>query len=96
LRLSGAQPRRLRRVLLIEAALMLAAGCLTGALAGVYGQVVVDAYLARVTGFPLASAVMGVRPLEIFAVVLAVSLALASVPGWLASRVSPVLALRDE
>ena len=34
LRLSGAKPGRLRRILLLEATLMLGAGCLTGAIAG--------------------------------------------------------------
>ena len=34
LRLTGVTPARLRRLLLLESALMLGAGCLTGALAG--------------------------------------------------------------
>ncbi|HEV2973480.1 MAG TPA: FtsX-like permease family protein [Solirubrobacteraceae bacterium] len=95
LRLSGAQPRRLRRIMLTEAALMLGAGCLTGALAGVYGQVVIDAYLQRVTGFPLARSLTGVRPLEILALVVGLALAIVAVPGWFASRVSPALALEE-
>ena len=52
LRLSGVAPRRLRLILLVESALMLGAGCVTGAVAGIYGQVVIDGYLAHVTGFP--------------------------------------------
>jgi putative ABC transport system permease protein len=96
LRLSGAKPYRLRRILLTEASLMLGAGCLTGAVAGIYGQVVIDAYLKHVTGFPLATSLTGVRPLEIFALVVAIALAIAAVPGWFASRVSPALALEKE
>jgi putative ABC transport system permease protein len=96
LRLSGAKPRRLRRMLLIEAALMLSAGCLTGALAGIYGQVVIDAYLKRITGFPLAGVIAGTRPIEIFVLVLALSLTIVAIPGWLISRVSPIVALQDE
>jgi putative ABC transport system permease protein len=42
LRLAGAPPSRLRRILLVEAGLMLGAGCVTGALAGAYGQFVID------------------------------------------------------
>ena len=34
---------------------MLGAGCVTGAMAGIYGQVVIDGYLKHVTGFPVAS-----------------------------------------
>jgi putative ABC transport system permease protein len=96
LRLFGATPASLQGILLIEAMLMLSAGCLTGALAGVYGQVVIDAFLRHVTGFPLASPTASARPLEIFALALAGALAVGAIPGWLASRVRPVLALANE
>lgn len=96
LRLAGAAPARLRRILLVEAGLMLGAGCVTGALAGVYGQFVIDAYLRHVTGFPVASAGASARPIEIFALVLATALAAVALPAWLASRVSPSLALAEE
>ncbi len=96
LRLSGAKPRRLRRILLTEAVLMLGAGCVTGAVAGIYGQIVIDAYLKQVTGFPLARSLTGLRPLEILALVVGLALALVAVPGWFASRVAPSLALEEE
>jgi putative ABC transport system permease protein len=96
LRLFGATPASLQGILLIEAMLMLSAGCATGALAGVYGQLVIDAFLRHVTGFPLASPTAGARPLEIFALALAAALAVGAIPGWLASRVRPVLALANE
>jgi putative ABC transport system permease protein len=95
LRLLGVKPARLRRILLLEATLMLGGGCVTGALAGVYGQLVLDGYLKRVTGFPLARIATGARPLEIFVLVLVLALALVATPGWLASRVPPALALED-
>jgi putative ABC transport system permease protein len=95
LRLLGVKSSRLRRILLLEASLMLAAGCLTGAAAGVYGQLVLDGYLRRVTGFPLARVATGVRPIEICLLVLALALAIVAAPGWLASRVRPALALGD-
>ncbi|HXP29361.1 MAG TPA: ABC transporter permease, partial [Solirubrobacteraceae bacterium] len=96
LRLAGAPPGRLRRVLLLEALLVLAAGCVTGALAGVYGQFVIDAYLRHVTGFPVTGAGEALRPIEIFVLVLGAALALAALPGWRASNVPPALALADE
>ncbi len=43
--LDGASRSRLRRILLAESMLMLCAGCLAGAVAGVYGQFVIDGYL---------------------------------------------------
>lgn len=95
LRLEGTRPYRLRRVLLIEASLMLSAGLLTGAIAGVYGQAVIDNYLEHVTGFPVASFATGRRPIEIFLLVVAVVLVVAAIPGWFASRVLPTLALDE-
>lgn len=96
LRLMGASRMNLQAILLIEATLMLGAGCLTGALAGAYGQLVIDAFLRHVTGFPLASSTTSLWPIEIFALVLAIGLAASAIPGWLAARVSPVLALANE
>jgi putative ABC transport system permease protein len=95
LRLLGVKPHRLRLILSVEAALMLGAGCLTGAIAGVYGQLVLDGYLRHVTGFPVARIATSARPFEIFALVLAAALLLVAIPGFLASRVSPSLALED-
>lgn len=93
LRLSGVRPRRLRLILLVESTLMLGSGCLTGALSGIYGQLVIDRYLEHVTGFPVAILTTSLRPLEIFAVVTGLVLAIVALPGWLASRVPPTLAL---
>ncbi|MGA9875640.1 MAG: FtsX-like permease family protein [Solirubrobacteraceae bacterium] len=95
LRLEGAPQRQLRLVLLVESAIMLSAGCLTGAIAGVYGQLVIDGYLKHVTGFPVASVATGQRPIEIFALVIAAVLAIVSLPGWFASRVPATLALNE-
>jgi putative ABC transport system permease protein len=96
LRLSGATPANLRRTLLIEAALMLGVGCLTGAIAGVYGEVIIDGFLRQVTGFPLASIVTGIRPLEVFVLVPVLAVAIMAIPGWRASRVSAAIALEDQ
>jgi putative ABC transport system permease protein len=96
LRVEGTRPSQLRRLLLLEASVMLSAGCLTGALAGVYGQLIIDSYLKHVTGFPVASLVTAGRPFEILALVVIAVLALAAVPGWIASRVPPTLAFGEE
>jgi putative ABC transport system permease protein len=95
LRLEGTTPRRLRRMLAIEVALMLSAGCLTGAILGMYGQLVIDSYLKHVTGFPVAGFATGAQPLEIFVAVIASVLAITAIPAWLASRVSPTFALDE-
>lgn len=95
LRLSGVSPRRLRRILMMESTLMLGAGCVTGALTGVYGEAVIDGYLAHVTGFPVASVTASARPLELLLVVIVVVLCIAAGPAVLASRVSPRLAFGE-
>ena len=95
LRLCGVSPARLRRILLLEAGLLLSAGCVTGALAGVYGQAIIDGYLGRVTGFPIAAITADARPLEIFALVVTIVFAAALTPIALASRVSPSYALAE-
>jgi putative ABC transport system permease protein len=95
LRLAGVRAPRLRRVLLTEAILMLGAGCLTGAVAGIYGEVIIDGYLRHVTGFPVSPLALSWRPFEVLALVTVVALVAATIPGWSASRVSPLLALDD-
>jgi putative ABC transport system permease protein len=96
LRLEGTPPSRLRRILATESALMLGAACVTGVVAGIYGQVVIDGYLKHTAGFPVADFAASLRPLAILAVVIAIVLAIVSVPAWIASRVSPALSLQDE
>jgi len=95
LRLEGARPSRLRRLVFLEVAVMLAAGSLTGALAGVYGEFVIDDFLRHVSGFPVAAGTIGRRPLEIFLLVVLSVLLVAVFPGWAASRVPPSLALEE-
>ncbi|HEX5308038.1 MAG TPA: ABC transporter permease [Solirubrobacteraceae bacterium] len=95
LRLAGAKPSRLREILLCESALMLGAGCVTGAAAGICGQLVIDGYLGHVSGFPVASLGASLRPPETFALVLALVLTIVAIPGYLASRVSPTLAFNE-
>jgi putative ABC transport system permease protein len=95
IRLEGGPQRQVALILLIESALLLSAGCLTGAILGIYGQAVIDRYLKHVTGFPVAGVGTGPRPLEIFALVLAAVLAIVTVPGWRASRVPATFALNE-
>jgi len=95
LRLTGVTPARLRKLLLLESTLLLGAGCMTGAIVGVYGQAVIDGYLRNVTGFPIVTLTAGLRPLELLALVVAIVLVLVAVPGFLAARVPPTLALEE-
>jgi len=95
LRLAGGTPQRLRAVLLIETTLTLGAGCLTGVLAGVYGEILIDRSLTHLTGFPVASPTASPRPLELLALVIIAVLAIVTIPGRRASRVTPIVALQE-
>lgn len=75
------------RWLLCESALMLTAGCLIGALFGIYGQLLISHALATVTGLPIA---LGAETLIAFSSVLLVSTivtAIIAMPGYLVVRV---------
>jgi putative ABC transport system permease protein len=96
LRLNGVKPRRLRRILMSESLIMLGAGCVTGGVFGLYGEHVIDGYLREATGFPVAGLAVSGRPFLVVAIVLVGALALVAVPGWLASRAPPTLALEAE
>lgn len=95
LKLSGAKPARLRRLLLLESALTLSVGAVTGAAWGIYGQVALDGYLTNTTGFPVMRLGASWRPAEIVVFVIVVSLAISAAPTWLASRVPVSLALEE-
>ena len=77
------------RALLCESALLLGAGCLLGALFGIYGQLLLSHALASVTGFPVVFSVGGVTAISSFALVSAAAVAILAIPGYLAVRVRP-------
>ncbi|HEX4804895.1 MAG TPA: FtsX-like permease family protein [Conexibacter sp.] len=95
LRIQSFTPRQLWRVLLLESGVVLGAGCLTGALVGVCGQVVIDRYLSVVTGFPVAVTLAGWVTVQIVALVVLAALLVVAIPGWFAARVAPQLGLQD-
>jgi putative ABC transport system permease protein len=75
------------RVLFVESAVLLGAGCSIGAVFGLYGQLLISDALASVTGFPIASNVGALIAITSFGVVAAAALAIVAVPGYLAVRV---------
>jgi len=95
LKLSGVRPSRLRRLLLLESAVMLGVGAAAGAAWGIYGQVALDGYLTASTGFPVTRLGASWRPLEVLVVVFLVSLAISVVPTWFAALVPARVALEE-
>ena len=75
--------------LLWESALLLGVGCFTGAVFGVYGQLLMSHALASVTGFPISFNVEALVALSTFAFVSVAAVAVVAVPGYLMVRVHP-------
>jgi putative ABC transport system permease protein len=95
LRIQSYRPSQLRVVLLCESALVLGTGCLAGGVAGVYGHALIDRYLRLVTGFPAPFSAAGSQMAETIAVIVGAALVVLAVPGFVASRVPPNLALQE-
>jgi putative ABC transport system permease protein len=95
LKLDGFDDGTVWRALLLESALLLGTGCLAGALLGLCGQQLLDRQLATVTGFPVVHTVSVGLALVSFALVTAVAVTIAGLPGYLAARVAPSTALQD-
>ncbi|MGA7704112.1 MAG: FtsX-like permease family protein, partial [Solirubrobacteraceae bacterium] len=75
------------RWLLCESLIMLVAGCLTGALFGLYGQLLISHALATVTGLPIALGAETVIALTSVVSVSALVTAIIAMPGYLVVRV---------
>lgn len=95
LKLEGFSPTELWRTVLLESAILLGVGCLSGALAGLLGQQLLDRALSHVINYPVVPSVALLPALVSLAVVTAAAVAIVSAPGWLASRVPAALALQD-
>lgn len=93
MRVLGWKPPRLWRALLLESALVLAAGCLTGAAAGLYGHYLGDRWLNLSTGYPAPFALDGLATALLCALVAIVAFAISAVPGWFVSRTPPRVGL---
>jgi len=94
LRIEGFRSRKLWRALLLESAIVLAVGCTVGAVAGVYGQFLLDRWLLLSTGYPAPFAFAFWPTAATCLFVAAAALAVTLVPGWLVSRTPARLGLR--
>jgi putative ABC transport system permease protein len=95
LKLVGIDNRRLWGALLLESGILLAVGCSLGALYGAFGQQLLDRALNTVTGFPIDYSVGVLIAVTGAAMVCAVALGIAMLPGYLAARVSADAAFQD-
>jgi putative ABC transport system permease protein len=95
LKLEGFPRGELWRTILLESVLLLAVGCLTGAVFGLYGQQLLDRALANVINFPVVYSVAAISALVSLAIVTVTALAIVAIPGYLAAGVAPAVALQD-
>ena len=95
LKLEGFSRSELWRTILLESLLLLAVGCLTGAVFGIYGQQLLDRALANVINFPVVYSIAALSALLSMAIVTAIALLIIAIPGYLAAGVQPAVALQD-
>ncbi len=91
MKVDGFDQGELWRALLCESALLLGAGCSIGAVFGLYGQLLLSHALVSVTGFPVVFSLGIPIAIGIFAIVTAIAVAIAALPGYLATQVKPAL-----
>lgn len=89
LKVHGYSERELWGALMVESGVLLGAGCVAGALFGLFGQVLLSRALESITGFPVFYTAAGLAALAILGLVTAVAMAMLAIPGWLAVRVRP-------
>lgn len=87
IKVQGYEEGTLRRWLLCEAGILLAAGCLIGAVFGLYAQLLGSRFLATVTGFPIVFNVEVFAAITSFALVSVIAFAAVALPGYLVVRV---------
>lgn len=94
-RLQGFLPWQLWRALLLEAGVVLGAGCGTGAIAGLYGHALAGRWLRLATGFPAPFAASGWQTAETLALVAGTAIAMIALPSWLAAQVPARVGLQE-
>lgn len=96
LKLHGFSTGQLLTALIAQMALLLGVGAFVGAAFGLYGQALGTRWLELTTGFPAPYQPAGALALSILAVVSLVALTIATLPGWIAARVSLPVAFRAD
>jgi len=95
LKLEGLPRAELWGTILLESALLVGVGCLTGAVFGLYGQQLADRALAQTINFPIVHSVTALSATSSLALMTATALAILAIPGYLAASVPAALALAD-
>jgi putative ABC transport system permease protein len=95
LKLEGFARGELWRTILLESVVLIAVGCLAGALFGLYGQQLLDRALASVINFPVVYSLAAPSAVASLAIVTAAAALIVAIPGYAAAGVAPAVALQD-
>jgi len=86
---------QLWRSLLLESTVVLAIGCVDGAILGLYGHALADRWLRLSTDFPAPFSVGAPQVFYTLVLIIAIALAVVALPGFSAARVSPGLGFQE-
>lgn len=95
LKLEGLARAQLWRTILLESLLLLGAGCVAGALFGLYGQHLADRALAQTINFPIAHSLSPLPALVSLGAVILAALTVLALPGYIATGVPASVALQE-
>jgi putative ABC transport system permease protein len=95
LKIQGFDEWQLWRSLLLEGAIVLALGCVVGAVLGVYGHALASRYLQLTTGFPAPFSFGGLQLLAALGLVGGIALLVVAIPGWIATRVPARMSFQE-
>ncbi len=95
LRLDGFSRGELWRAVLLQSVLLLLAGCASGALLALVGQQLLDHALQQIVGYPVIGSAALLAALASVGAVCAAAALVVCVPGWIAARVGPEVALQE-
>ncbi len=94
-KVQGFREPQLRRIVVLEALVVLALGCGLGTLVGVYGHLLGNRWLALTTGFPAAFSLQVTQALTTLGVLALVAVAIVATAGTFAVRVPPSASFRE-
>jgi len=94
-KVQGFREAQLRRVVLLEALIVLALGSTLGAVAGVYAHLLGNRWLSLTTGFPATFTLESGQALTTLATLGVLAVAIVGVTGSLAVRVAPTESFRE-
>lgn len=95
LKIQGYDRYQLWRALLLESAIVLGFGCVTGAIFGMYGHALASRWLTISTGSPAPFTLSVLQVVLDLGLVAGIGLIVIALPGFVAARVSPLLALQE-